>query len=89
VQFLVGGLTGIMVGTRVIDHHMHDSYFVIAHFRYSLFGGSAAGPFAWFYYWFPKATGVLLGERLGPARALTYVIGTNWTPRSFVDSRSH
>jgi cytochrome c oxidase subunit 1 len=78
-QFLVGGLTGIMVGTPVIDYHAHDSYFVVAHFHYTLFGGSVAGLFAGFYYWFPKATGVLLGERLGRAHALTYVIGTNLT----------
>ena len=79
VQFLVGGITGIMVGTPVIDYQVHDSYFVIAHFHYTLFGGSVAGLFAGFYYWFPKATGITLGERLGKAHAITYVIGTNAT----------
>lgn len=78
-QFLIGGLTGIMIGSPVVDYQMHDSYFIIAHFHYTLFGGSVAGLFAGFYYWFPKATGYLLGERLGKAHWLLYVIGTNTT----------
>ncbi|GHK05002.1 cytochrome c oxidase subunit I [Streptomyces sp. NPDC003753] len=78
-QFLIGGLTGIMVGTPVLDYHLTDSYFVVAHLHYVLFAGSAFGLFAAVYFWFPKATGVELGERLGRLHFVLLVIGTNLT----------
>lgn len=78
-QFLIGGLTGIMVGTPVIDYHVHDSYFVVAHLHYVLFAGSAFGLFAGVYFWFPKVTGVMLGHRLGRLHFWLLVIGTNVT----------
>ncbi|EHR51401.1 heme/copper-type cytochrome/quinol oxidase, subunit 1 [Saccharomonospora marina XMU15] len=78
-QFLVGGLTGIMVGTPVVDYQMQDSYFVVAHFHYTLVAGSLFGLFAGFYFWFPKATGVLLGKGLGHAHFWLMVAGTNVT----------
>jgi cytochrome c oxidase subunit 1 len=78
-QFLVGGLTGIMVGTPVIDYHAQDSYFVVAHLHYVLFAGSAFGLFAGVYYWFPKATGALLDERLGKLHFWLLTVGTNAT----------
>jgi cytochrome c oxidase subunit 1 len=78
-QFLIGGLTGIMVGTPVIDYHVTDSYFVVGHLHYVLFAGSAFGLFAAVYYWFPKATGVLLREGLGRWHFWLLVIGTNLT----------
>lgn len=63
--FLIGGLTGIFVGSPELDYHVHDSYFIVAHFHYTLFGGTVFGMFAAIYLWFPKVTGKLLGEGLG------------------------
>ncbi|HEX4806126.1 MAG TPA: cbb3-type cytochrome c oxidase subunit I, partial [Conexibacter sp.] len=63
--FLIGGLSGIFVASPPLDYHVHDSYVVIAHFHYTLFGGTVFGVFAAIYYWFPKVTGRRLGERLG------------------------
>jgi cytochrome c oxidase subunit 1 len=78
-MFLVGGLTGVMLGTPVVDYHLNGSYFVVAHFHYTLVGGSLFGFFAGFYLWFPKATGFLLGERLGKVHFWLLLIGTNAT----------
>ncbi|MBP0456841.1 cytochrome c oxidase subunit I [Streptomyces montanisoli] len=78
-QFLIGGLTGIMTGTPVIDYHVTDSYFIVAHFHYTLFAGSAFGLFAAVYYWFPKVTGVMLDERLGKIHFWLLVVGANLT----------
>jgi cytochrome c oxidase subunit I len=78
-QFLIGGLTGIMVGTPVIDYHVTDSYFVVAHLHYVLFAGSAFGLFAAVYFWFPKVTGVMPSRRLSRLHFWLLVIGTNLT----------
>jgi cytochrome c oxidase subunit 1 len=78
-QFLVGGLTGIMVGSPALDYQMHDSYFVVGHFHYTLVAGSLFGLFAGFYFWFPKATGIMLGKGLGYAHFWLLAIGTNVT----------
>jgi cytochrome c oxidase subunit 1 len=76
-QFLVGGLTGIMLGSPALDRHVTDSYFVVAHFHYTLMAGSVFGLFAGLYYWFPKMTGVMYNERLGRIQYVLMVIGTN------------
>lgn len=78
-QFLIGGLTGIMIATPVLDYQFHGSYFIVAHFHYTLFAGSVFGAFAGVYYWFPKATGVMLDERLGRINFWLMVAGTNVT----------
>jgi cytochrome c oxidase subunit 1 len=78
-QFLVGGLTGIMVSTPALDEHFQDSFFVVAHFHYTLFAGSVFGLFAGLYYWFPKMTGLMYDERLGRLHFILMVIGTNVT----------
>jgi cytochrome c oxidase subunit 1 len=78
-QFLVGGLTGIMVATPVIDYQVTDSYFIVAHWHYTLAAGSLFGIFAAVYFWFPKATGLMLDERLGRWHFWLLLVGTNVT----------
>ncbi|MFF5438164.1 cbb3-type cytochrome c oxidase subunit I [Streptomyces achromogenes] len=68
-----------MVGTPVIDYHVTDSYFVVAHLHYVLFAGSAFGLLAAVYFWFPKVTGVLLDEGMGRLHFWLLVVGTNLT----------
>ncbi len=63
--FTIGGLSGIMHASPPVDLQQTDSYFVVAHLHYVLIGGSLFGLFAGAYYWWPKMTGRLLGERLG------------------------
>jgi cytochrome c oxidase subunit 1 len=79
IQFLIGGLTGIMLGAPALDYQLHDSYFVVAHFHYTAFGGSLFGAFAAAYYWFPKLTGVMLRDRLGKLHFWLMVVGFNLT----------
>ncbi|MGH2839607.1 MAG: cytochrome c oxidase subunit I [Solirubrobacteraceae bacterium] len=63
--FVIGGLTGLFVAAYPVDWQLHDTYFVIAHFHYTLFGGAMFGIFAGLYYWWPKMFGRRLDERLG------------------------
>ncbi len=63
--FIIGGLTGIFLATVPVDFQVTDTYFVVGHLHYVLFGGSIFGIFSGLYYWFPKITGRLLDERLG------------------------
>ena len=77
VQFLVGGLTGIILASPPLDYGLNMSYFVVAHFHYTIFAGSAFGLFGGLYYWFPKLSGVLLGERLGKLHFALMTIGAN------------
>ncbi|MCS3781221.1 aa3-type cytochrome oxidase subunit I [Tsukamurella ocularis] len=64
VTFLFGGLTGVLLASPPLDFHVSDTYFVVAHFHYTLFGTIVFAAFAGIYFWFPKATGRLLNERL-------------------------
>jgi cytochrome c oxidase subunit 1 len=73
--FLIGGLTGIFVGSPPLDYNVHDTYFVVAHFHYTLFGGTVFGLFAAIHYWFPKLTGRMLDERLARVHALLMFSG--------------
>jgi cytochrome c oxidase subunit 1 len=63
--FVVGGISGVILAIFPVDWQLHDTYFVVAHFHYVLFGGSVFGIFAGLYYWFPKMSGRLLSEGLG------------------------
>jgi cytochrome c oxidase subunit I len=79
LQFLIGGLSGIWVASPALDYAANDTYFVVAHFHYTLFAGSIFGFFAGVYHWFPKLTGAYLRERLGKVQFVLMVIGTNLT----------
>jgi cytochrome c oxidase subunit 1 len=65
VTFLFGGLTGVILASPPLDFHVSDTYFVVAHFHYVLFGTIVFAAFAGIYFWFPKFTGRYLDERLG------------------------
>ncbi|MDN5747335.1 MAG: cbb3-type cytochrome c oxidase subunit I [Pseudonocardia sp.] len=78
-QFLIGGLTGIMTATPAIDYQITDSYFIVAHWHYTLAAGSLFGLFAAVYFWWPKASGRMLREGLGKVHFWLWVIGTNVT----------
>ncbi|MFW6070005.1 MAG: cytochrome c oxidase subunit I [bacterium] len=77
VTFVLGGITGIMVGAIPFDWQVHDSYFIVAHFHYVLIGGVVFPIFAGIYYWTPKFTGRLMDERLGKLHFWLFFIGFN------------
>jgi cytochrome c oxidase subunit 1 len=77
--FLIGGLSGIFTASPPLDYHVHDTYFVVAHFHYTIFAGSLFGLFAGIFYWFPKATGLLLREGLGKLQFALFFVGVNLT----------
>jgi cytochrome c oxidase subunit I len=79
VLFVIGGVTGIWIGSPPLDYQATDSYFIVAHFHYTLFGGSVMGLFAGIYLWWPKVTGVLLREGLGKLHFWLTMIGMNVT----------
>jgi len=78
-QFLIAGLTGVMLAVVPFNWQLTDSYFVVAHFHYTLVGAFLFGMFAAFYYWYPKAVGRLLDRRLGLWHFWLFVIGFHVT----------
>lgn len=78
-NFLIGGLTGIFNADVPTDLHFHDTYFVVAHFHYTLFGGAIFALFAGIYYWFPKITGKMFNETLGKIHFWLLLVGFNST----------
>ena len=79
VEFTMGGLSGIMHASPPVDLQQTDSYFVVAHLHYVLFGGSVFALFSGIYYWWPLITGGLLDERLGRLHFWLTVLGFNLT----------
>ena len=79
VTFLFGGLTGVLLASPPVDFHVHDSYFVVAHFHYVLFGTIVFAVFGGVYFWFPKMFGRMLDERLGKIHFWLTMIGFHTT----------
>ncbi len=79
ITFTIGGISGVMHASPPIDSQHQDTYFVVAHFHYVLFGGAIMAIFSGIYYWFPKMTGRLLDEGLGKLHFWMILIGMNLT----------
>jgi cytochrome c oxidase subunit I len=79
IEFTIGGLSGITLAVAPIDWQVTDTYYLVAHFHYVIFGGTVFALFAGAYYWFPKMSGRFLDERLGTWNFWTMVIGFNLT----------
>jgi len=77
--FTMGGLTGLFLATLAVDVHVHDTYFVVAHFHYIMVGGAVMGYLAAMHFWWPKMTGRLYPELWGRVAAVTLFIGFNLT----------
>jgi cytochrome c oxidase subunit I len=77
--FVIGGISGVILAIFPVDWQLHDTYFVVAHFHYVLFGGGVFGLFGGLYYWFPKMTGRLMSESLGKLSFWLMFIGFNAT----------
>jgi heme/copper-type cytochrome/quinol oxidase subunit 1 len=77
--FVNGGITGVMLASVGFDKQAHDTFFVVAHLHYVLLGGAVMPLFGAFYFWFPKVTGRMLGERLGRWHFWLFVVGVNVT----------
>jgi cytochrome c oxidase subunit 1 len=75
--FTMGGLSGILLATYPVDYQVQDTYYVVAHLHYVLFGGTVFGVFAGLYYWFPKITGRMYDERLAQVHFWLLFVGFN------------
>ena len=78
-MFLIGGVDGVFHAVVAIDYAINDTYWVVSHIHYVLFGGSVFGVFSGIYYWFPKITGKFLDETLGKIHFWLMLIGMNLT----------
>jgi cytochrome c oxidase subunit 1 len=79
ITFLLGGLTGVLLAAPPLDFHVHDSYFVVAHFHYVLFGTIVFAVFSGIYFWFPKMTGRMMDDRLGKVHFWLTFVGFHTT----------
>ena len=79
LNFLIGGVTGVMLASAPIDFQVADSYFLVSHFHYTMMGGAVFGIFAAIYFWYPKMTGAMLRESLGRWVFYLLFVGFNLT----------
>jgi cytochrome c oxidase subunit 1 len=79
ITFTIGGLTGLHLGSLATDVHLTDTYFVVAHFHYVMFGGAVVAFLAGLHHWWPKMTGRMFDERLGRVGAALVFVGFNTT----------
>ena len=79
VTFLFGGMTGVLLASPALDFHVTDTYFIVAHFHYTVFGTVVFAMFSGFYFWWPKLTGRMLDERLGKIHFWMLFIGFHTT----------
>jgi cytochrome c oxidase subunit 1 len=77
--FVIGGISGVILAIFPVDWQLHDTYFVVGHIHYVLFGGSVFAIFGGLYYWFPKMSGRMLGEGLGKLSFWVMFVGFNLT----------
>ena len=77
--FTIGGLTGLHLGSLATDVHLHDSYFVVAHFHYVMVGGSLVAFLGGLFYWWPKMTGRMYSDLWGKISALVVFLSFNLT----------
>ena len=96
-MFIIGGLSGIFMAATPVDMHIHDTYFIVGHIHYVLFGGSTFAIFAAIYYWFPKMFGRMMNETLGKIHFfltflffngtffLMHIVGMHGMPRRYAD----
>jgi cytochrome c oxidase subunit 1 len=89
IIFAIGGLTGVILGALNVDIHLHDTYFVVAHFHYVMMGSIALAFFAGLHHWWPKVFGVMYNETLAKISAITIFVGFNATfiPQFIMGSR--
>ncbi|MBU6361187.1 MAG: cytochrome c oxidase subunit I [Chloroflexota bacterium] len=77
--FTIGGITGVFLGMIPVDQQLHNSYYVVSHFHYVLFGGSVFGIFGGLYYWLPKIYGRMLSDKIGKVQFWLMLFGFNLT----------
>ncbi len=100
-MFIIGGLSGIFMAATPVDMHIHDTYFIVGHIHYVLFGGSMFALFGAIYYWFPKMFGRMMDERLGLFHFfltfiffngtffLMHIVGMHGHPRRIADPTTY